>query len=153
MAPPALLASAALVLLSLTVLAAADCPTGKWQPYQDQCYVLLTRVYRNAAGASQACQQLQPGATLPSIHSAEQNQAVLDVATTLEFGDIWLGLSRVNSSAFQWQDGTQIDFVAWEGDEPNNTGDCVYMDFWKQQWRDINCDTAHFFVVCQYTPE
>ncbi|XP_037086814.1 snaclec 6-like [Pollicipes pollicipes] len=119
----------------------------------DSCYVLLPHLFVTRAEAAAACEVVQSGSTLPSIHSHAQNEFVMDTAVNKEYGDIWLGLQRVNASSFAWQDGSPVEYVAWFGDEPNDTGDCVYMSFLWSQWRDINCDTAHFFVVCQYKPQ
>ena len=90
------------------------------------------------------------GASLPSIHSQEENVYVQH----LHGGErAWLGLSDINTEGtFVWSDGTPFDFHYWARHQPNNfhDEDCVHTlgllrdDEYK--WNDVNCSDCHRFT-------
>ena len=92
------------------------------------------------ASARAACQAL--GGDLASIHSAEENAA----AFALTGGkSTRIGLTDAAAEGtFVWDDGTPLDYEAWNGGEPNSSGgdeDCVgYLQGAGDRWHDIRCD-------------
>ncbi|VDK54008.1 unnamed protein product [Cylicostephanus goldi] len=82
------------------------------------------------------------GAHLTSIHSADENHFVAELAETgLEFPSneaheraTWIGLRRADDSKgdWLWTDGTKVDFLAWSPNEPNDSSGnerCVEVHF------------------------
>ena len=94
------------------------------------------------ASARAACQAL--GGDLASIHSAEENAA----AFALTGGkSTRIGLTDAAAEGtFVWDDGTPLDYEAWNSGEPNSYGgdeDCVgYLQGAGDRWHDIRCDVT-----------
>lgn len=90
------------------------------------------------------CQDL--GADLASIHEKATNDFI--------FGEIedrsFIGFNDVVSEGdFEWTDTTPVDFVVWDGGEPNDAGsgqDCVVMRDAEPNWDDVTCGVGHFYV-------
>lgn len=62
-----------------------------------------------------------PGqSTLTSIHSAEENKFVRQLAALTSYA--WIGLFNLNSRdhSYEWVDGSMVDFRNWDDGEPNN---------------------------------
>jgi hypothetical protein len=87
---------------------------------------------------------------LISIHT----QAVQDFLTTEAFaiqgGDWWIGLSDIKAEGtFVWTDGSKLDYLHWNGGEPNNAGeeDCANItQGGGGQWNDLPCDAVIPFI-------
>ncbi|VDK45849.1 unnamed protein product, partial [Cylicostephanus goldi] len=67
------------------------------------------------------------GAHLTSIHSADENHFVAELAKTgleLEWSkQTWIGLRQVdyvNGGRWLWTDGTKVDYLAWSRVKPDN---------------------------------
>ena len=58
-----------------------------------------------------------------------------------------IGLKHSTSSgAFEWQDGTQLNYTNWNEMEPNGDGSCVIM--LGDKWIDFNCESQKQYA-CQ----
>ncbi|CAJ0602243.1 unnamed protein product [Cylicocyclus nassatus] len=105
------------------------------------------------------------GGHLTSIHSFEENLFVAELATMnrkwTDAHDLtWIGLRYVtNTGNWTWFDGTEVDFLNWGPDCPNNHGGCVLL--WSdphqdiyfakvyQKWIDYPCDQILRAYVCK----
>jgi hypothetical protein len=96
--------------------------------------------------------------SLVRIGDAVANTALVDAAdvATLPVASAWIGLRRVDTSGWQWTDGTRIGaplFSAWEIGEPNSSGDedclAIKTDAVEsyESWVDAGCGTARG-VIC-----
>jgi spore coat protein CotH len=88
---------------------------------------------------------------LVAIHSEEEQLELFATASSWEIGEWWIGLSDgATEGEFEWEDDSDLDFVNWGSDEPNNAGDnenCTHLSG-GGSWNDIDCDTD-FAYVCQ----
>ncbi|XP_019713215.1 lactose-binding lectin l-2-like [Hippocampus comes] len=112
-----------------TVLPLADngCPKG-WTRLDCHCYILQEDA-RSFADAESVCNIL--GGNLVSIHSALENSFVHELILAIEDPvDAWIGLhDAINQDGdFIWTDGTLEDFRAFNGTEPDTSGDCTQMN-------------------------
>ena len=96
-------------------------------------------------------QCLNDGASLPSIHSAADNQAVTTLASNSKV-QVWLGLT-CSSSACNWDDGSSYDYQNFFGGGPDVTyGNCVYLSLGvgeKGSWESTNCNFDLKATICQ----
>ena len=100
-----------------------ECPD-EWQSFLNSCYYFGASLrYLSWDWATSACKYLHENSTLPSIHSAEEDQFLQANATSHPF---WLGASReirashIDPSSWTWSDGTAMTFTAWASGQPNN---------------------------------
>ncbi|CAJ0601322.1 unnamed protein product [Cylicocyclus nassatus] len=116
------------------------------------------------------------GAHLTSIHSEDENHFVADLTETgFEWhygnyeehvrGSTWIGLRRadyLNSGDWLWTDGTNVEFLAWAPDEPNNYAGnerCVELhsdriiepgtSLRQHKWNDWPCSSEIRSYVCK----
>jgi hypothetical protein len=90
-----------------------------------KCDTLATR-----DDAKTKCKQL--GTYLPSIHSAEENEIVRQVAV-LTGAWIWIGLYTPNKDGnfVAWGDGTQVNYTNWDKNTQllnKGLGSCVLIN-------------------------
>ncbi|CAJ0923509.1 unnamed protein product, partial [Mesorhabditis belari] len=60
---------------------------------------------------------------LVTIHSQEENDFVWELARTVRwYGSFWIGLKRNpdKGNAFEWTDGSSVDFTNWDEGEPDS---------------------------------
>ncbi|CAJ0599377.1 unnamed protein product [Cylicocyclus nassatus] len=129
----------------------------------DACY--KTFFWKPFYEAESICRNV--GAHLTSIHNADENHFVADLAMSgLKIDDsnkgTWIGLRRadyLNSEKWLWTDGTEVGFLAWAPTEPNNmnrnercvesytdiTGDALTY----HKWNDLPCDSIMRSFVCK----
>ncbi|CAJ0601823.1 unnamed protein product [Cylicocyclus nassatus] len=103
------------------------CETG-WTYFNetDACY--KTFFWKNFDEAEGVCRTL--GGHLTSIHSFLENDFVAELAksgkpyTSCCSDTTWIGLRRPDpvKSNWTWTDGTEVDFLAWAPNEPDNWG-------------------------------
>jgi hypothetical protein len=84
-----------------------------------------TYTYFSWQGISQADARnrcLAGGGDLASIHSAQQNAAIVAAAGGAS-GEMWIGLSDTQiEGVWLWSDGSPFDYNHWNTGEPNNAG-------------------------------
>lgn len=101
-------------------------------------FVAETKSWRDA---QDHCRDIS--SDLVSIHSAEKNEAVLNVSGSTS---VWIGLFR---DPWKWSDGSASSFRYWKPRQPNhlNGQDCVAAIFKDQgKWNDLRCTSKHDFV-------
>ncbi|CAJ0952932.1 unnamed protein product, partial [Mesorhabditis belari] len=93
---------------------------------------------------------------LVSIHSQEENDFVCELAETLvssktasSLDGFWIGLKRNpdKGNAFEWTDGSSVDFIYWDSEEP---GSNTHAKFWSSDgiWGTSH-PTNHFPFICK----
>ncbi|XP_072042890.1 macrophage mannose receptor 1-like [Amphiura filiformis] len=98
------------------------------------------------------------GSQLASIHSQGEQDFlaghIRDHQPVTSFG-YFIGLNDIdNETTWKWTDGTQVDFNAWNEDEPSNVGDndCVgmYGNITQQDsrglWTDFRCNGSMAYI-------
>ncbi len=69
--------------------------------------------------AEEYCEKL--GGFLASIHSEkEMNKIAVGQSLSSKSSTFWIGLNRINSSTFKWNDKSTFKFNKWKNGEPNN---------------------------------
>ncbi|WAR06448.1 MRC1-like protein, partial [Mya arenaria] len=69
-------------------------------------------------GARDIC--AKQGGRLASIHGIDGNNFILSLLTANSTDDAWIGLVDNGVNQFIWSDGTPLDFIHWNGGEPND---------------------------------
>jgi hypothetical protein len=119
---------------------------------QQNCQVnyLLQKTKRTWSASETACTALGTTCHLVSIHSAEENQIVLDMIS----GSTWIGLNDVSKEG-TWvhTDGTPVDYKRWHSGEPNNylNNEDYGMMYSDGTWNDGNNPNAGLESVCKCT--
>ncbi|KAF0313516.1 Lectin BRA-3 [Amphibalanus amphitrite] len=142
--------------LCLTLVAAAvsvvagGCPF-RFKAHGDKCYWVSSAVslYKDAV---HECTRLHDGATMITIHDAEEN--ALLAQEVLAHRTSWIGLSRANSSApWTWVDGSPYDFSLWYMDDPDYVGgDCALINYYdgiSGLWAGLDCSEKYEYYACQ----
>uniref|UniRef100_A0A671X1N5 C-type lectin domain-containing protein n=1 Tax=Sparus aurata TaxID=8175 RepID=A0A671X1N5_SPAAU len=91
-----------------------------WYNFNGRCYKYVA-THLTWADAELQC--LSQGANLVSIHSPEENDFVKFLIQNFDSaqGHTWIGLSDIHKEGrWMWSDGSVVDFVFWNGGEPNN---------------------------------
>jgi len=111
------MASSTLLLLLCAAAAYAQCPDG-WGQLGSKCFWyshIHQTTYDNLAAK---CEEQQPGATAASIHSAEENEFIGDLAG--HNGWPWLGLTKNNETKeWEWADQSPVNFTNYFQGEPD----------------------------------
>lgn len=123
-----------------------SCPSG-WLEFQESCFWAsdFAVPWRTAVAA---CRLASPQSLPASIHSRFENAAL---ESLLSGQKAWVGLRRNSSDIFTWNDGTDTDFTFWDEKEPDDRGDCVFVDSdgVTGQWGSANCEQEHLFTCRQ----
>lgn len=101
-------------------------------------FVANTQSWRDAQNH---CRSLS--SDLVGIHSAKENEAVLNVSVSQ---NVWIGLFK---DPWKWSDGSNSSFRNWKPIQPdyNVDRDCVAAIFKDAgQWNDLKCSTRRNFV-------
>ncbi len=92
-----------------------------WTRYKHKCLKLINQLAKYSE-AEKSCQSI--GATLISIHSAEENEFVRNFThgqNTVE-DPLWIGAKRNNSlNYFEWTNGEEFNYSNWRSGQPKNT--------------------------------
>ncbi len=109
---------------------------------------LVCQVTVDWEDARGACQGL--GMDLAVFSTAEENTEVSTLAYGVSATQYWIGLGDHDEEAsWMWVDGTALDYDAWYGAEPNDSGgeDCVHTN-WQivGEWNDYTCSNEQAFI-------
>ncbi|XP_055007211.1 galactose-specific lectin nattectin-like [Boleophthalmus pectinirostris] len=118
-----LLACLAAVAL-LPARAAEDDPgcADGWSKFGSRCFKFFN-VKKTWTDAEKSCHE--HCANLPSIHSLEEHNFIVNLIKTASGGDTrtWLGGSdAVQEGSWLWSDGTRWDYSRWYPNQPDNAG-------------------------------
>lgn len=103
---------------------------------------------RKYDAAKQVC--AEHGMSVVALNSAVEESWVMAVIHIYGLIESWIGLVRQQSGEFGWEDGSPLDYEAWEPGEPDGTpgySDCVQVFTWKG-WIDTSCKTTNS-VMCE----
>ncbi|XP_029637775.1 C-type mannose receptor 2-like isoform X2 [Octopus sinensis] len=132
------------------------CPED-WIQIKNKCY-LVKSTLRSWPDANYVCAQI--GATLTSLHSADDITSIKDVRISLALlpsNSIWIGLS-LKSGILHWSDDSNVDFLnfmhgetsdddhASYFNEHNISRNCFVMDFQTALWRRVSCFEKFTFL-------
>uniref|UniRef100_UPI00398EB393 brevican core protein-like n=1 Tax=Pristiophorus japonicus TaxID=55135 RepID=UPI00398EB393 len=107
------------------------------------------------------CRQFMANGHLASIHWNEHNQLIQNLTKTEDSSQtrMWIGLSDCyEEGLFLWSDGSPLDFVKWNVDQPDNAKgnangneNCVSINSEDvgNRWSDTDC-TEELPFVCTY---
>ncbi|KAH7707720.1 FRAS1-related extracellular matrix protein 1-like protein [Aphelenchoides avenae] len=141
------------------------CDSG-WAHLGGRCYKLLEN--KTFTEADHAC-RFEYGAQLASIHSKQESEYVAIFSADQMHDDhwgAWIGLHRPagTDSAWQWLDGSALDYTNWSDDveetRPENAASsqrwCVMIvnSFWRnhKDWIFRNCEKGGQSAVCMKEP-
>ncbi|KAH9488673.1 C-type mannose receptor 2 [Bulinus truncatus] len=94
------------------------------------------------------------GGDLPSLHDDSTNTSIASLVNTSGVQTMWIGLhDTINEKAFEWSDGTLLDFSNFFEFEPSSASmfeNCVEI-YSVGKWNDFGC---HNFLpyVCYMKP-
>jgi len=108
-----------------------------------------------ASNVVSKCSTLDCPATLVSVHTSTQNDAIFTHIASDSSDDgkpYWIGMRQFcDSCPFENNDHSPVDFVSWDDGEPNNDDgdeDCVEYYSDSKKWNDNNCRAKRQFI-CQ----
>ena len=110
-------------------------------------YVLFTQK-RSWAKAEKSCQEI--GGHLASIRSKREQQQVEELLEERRYTkrSVWIGAKRNRKGAYEWNDGTDMNFTQWRNPEwENNCGYILDGDWYKQ-----SCTSLCYFI-CKLIPQ
>ena len=132
-----------------------ECPYG-WETYTDTSSSVKCFKYGSdthyATDAEEACQA--QGGHLASIHSREEQNFLMQ--TLNPENRVWIGLHRGENRAFEWTDGSTLDFIYWMSGQPDGSSknDYVFMDCLYSpvlgEWNDLYYG-QNYHYICQLT--
>ncbi|XP_052803256.1 macrophage mannose receptor 1-like isoform X2 [Mya arenaria] len=132
-----------------------SCPFGPlWHRNGTMCYYVSQRTDGEGGratwyGARDIC--AKQGGRLASIHGIDGNNFILSLLTANSTDDAWIGLVDNGVNQFIWSDGTPLDFIHWNGGEPNDylgMEKCGQMFQFSGYWNDNDCNSKSHFI-CQ----
>ncbi|KAK7933324.1 hypothetical protein WMY93_004220 [Mugilogobius chulae] len=127
-----------------------------WTRFGSRCFKYIQET-KTWIDAEKSCQTL--GANLASIHSAEENDFILDMIQK-ETGArtrTWIGGSdAAKEGIWLWTDGSVWDYTAWHSGEPNNVANnehslMVNLHSTPKFWNDFPGSHALFYMCAKKT--
>ncbi|XP_064183474.1 secretory phospholipase A2 receptor [Anguilla rostrata] len=118
------------------------CAAG-WVPHNRFCYQVLPEP-GSWEDSSASCQALR--ANLTSLHSLADMELLLTLLSNFSASTsaVWIGLNNRTSPAFEWSDGSPVNFTPWHKREPNLrhnfTQFCVKANKDEGNWLLASCD-------------
>ncbi|XP_023932374.1 macrophage mannose receptor 1 [Lingula anatina] len=113
-----------------------------WLSHGDYCYYLSLRYGRGAQlpwhDAKIYC--IQNGGDLISIHSVDENNFLISQA--YDSRQFWIGLNVLDFESYKWSDGSVLDFLAWDVNQPTNLYGgqrCATFSKLTGNWGNENC--------------
>ena len=134
---------AACLLAIVALVSANPCPDETWRysPHSHKCYKLYNEKTGWVVGEFKCAFQ---GAHHPSIHSAEENQFVSELARRADV--IWIGIAQFGTSQdYVWSDHAGYDFETWHSKHSyrkpkyNKGRKCAKLDSVTQTWMQSCC--------------
>ncbi|XP_061123492.1 lithostathine-1-beta-like [Syngnathus typhle] len=121
-----------------------NCPKG-WTQLDCFCYIYESES-RTFADAESVCNIL--GGNLVSIQNELENAVVLElIRAASDTNQAWIGLNDgVENGDFMWTDGSNVDFINFDGGAAADGGDCVEMETDDGEWDDVPCATDSPYV-------
>ncbi|KAK7881296.1 hypothetical protein WMY93_029705 [Mugilogobius chulae] len=148
-----------LMLFCLTATAILTAPAAVLMTGQGLALAVLKYIQETKTwiDAEKSCQTL--GANLASIHSAEENDFILDMIqkATGARTRTWIGGSdAAKEGIWLWTDGSVWDYTAWHGGEPNNVANnehslMVNLHSTPKFWNDFPGSHALFYMCAKKT--
>ncbi|CAL1527104.1 unnamed protein product [Lymnaea stagnalis] len=168
------------VLVSIATSQTLDnCPAGLprdrfLQVHGDFCFQFVLNRLRTHTLAKADCES--HGGTLALVKTPDIQAYLykeLVITYNLHLSKIWIGLNDIdNENIYKWEDGTPLNFTAWDSGEGPNSGsfyhathhnenDCVVIDLeYDSKWAEFPCDESSSFLfftdreehyyICQY---
>ena len=143
----------ALVAAVAVSVARAGCAFDDWKEYDKHCY------WKSAYGltwydAKNVCSSTFLGATLVSIHSADQNSFISE--NVLDGHTAWIGLRCTDTvpPSCTWEDGSPYNFTNWSG---GGSGPSCYQECCADinhqtnagDWAAYDCYETYKVFMCQ----
>jgi hypothetical protein len=98
------------------------------------------------------------GGMMTSVHSDEQNQALLNFASQNGYGWVYIGLFN-DGNGLVWSDGTDTSYAKqysrWYGSDPSQTAPtfCVAAEAYGPTWNTIDCWSGGSWAgLCEINP-
>uniref|UniRef100_A0AAZ3PMZ4 C-type lectin domain-containing protein n=1 Tax=Oncorhynchus tshawytscha TaxID=74940 RepID=A0AAZ3PMZ4_ONCTS len=98
---------------------------------------------------------LSQKANLASVHYLDKHYIINNLIKSYDPAEslTWIGLSDIHKSMWMWSDGSQVEFIHWNGEQPDidqDTEDCVLIN-WPggMQWNDLTCSNLLAFVCAK----
>jgi hypothetical protein len=132
----------------------AKCRIG-WTRYKHKCLKYYDYLVSHL-DAETICQS--NAGTLISIHSAEENKFVIDLANREKTSNyaVWIGAKRNNSvDDFEWTNGQEFNYSNWYSGEPKSSTDpeshvFIYNDgTWGTNGKDNNGLWLRSLFICE----
>ena len=115
-----------------------------WNKFEGCSYRFFEQLV-GARAAEAVCKS--HSAHLVSINSEKE---LIKVRQLAKYSTIWIGLTKVDFSGWEWVDGSPLRFLRWgqATREPNGDGQCATDAFndVQKDWNDIPCITLYKFV-------
>ncbi len=116
-----------------------------WSHYKNKCLKAITDG-KNFSDAVKLCQSMN--ATLNSIHSAEENDFVLNLIKYItNTVSLRIGAIRESAGVYEWINKKPFNYTNWQINDPDGY-DYVYMRISDSQWYDFDDRDYPFF--CEY---
>ncbi|XP_029600654.1 uncharacterized protein LOC115183722 isoform X2 [Salmo trutta] len=130
----------------------SPCPAG-WHQNEHRCFSFYP-VWATWATAELYCSQHR--GNLVSVHSPGQQMFVQDLVRRHTYQPVWIGgYDAAQEGMWLWSDGSAVDDVYWEEDEPSNSGqgeNCMELHTGGGQgWNDVSCGELRFYVCSMET--
>ncbi|KAK4312213.1 hypothetical protein Pmani_016336 [Petrolisthes manimaculis] len=120
------------------------CPDTRWLDLGGSyCYLISDHTASWAIG-NQECTQEK--ADMVSIHSEEELHLIMKAITNI-IHPVWIGLLQTKDNGYEWSDGTGLDFINWDTDEPNSEDEeCVEQLADSGYWNDAVCNNKRTYI-------
>ncbi|RWS26250.1 aggrecan core protein-like protein [Leptotrombidium deliense] len=94
----------------------ARCPD-EWTAFNGNCYIVTK--FTDFVSGQNYCKTMN--ATLPSVHSKEENEFLALLLRVNNVYNFWLNACQVErgNSKFQWLDGSKFNYQNWSKNEPD----------------------------------
>ena len=113
-----------------------------WKEFERHCYKFFSE-FATWSDARDDC--LRQDSFLASIHSWGEQAFVGSIITSSSF-DVWIG-GKMGTFDFEWEDGGEFDYTNWYPNQPDHSGECIFMSSYSSyQWNDYSCTYQNRYV-------